>query len=175
MADASALLLVGAVAVVGVLHTVVPDHWVPIALIARQRGWSRAETARVAFKAGTGHVLSTLAIAVVIWIGGVAVATRFGQWIDTIASFALIGFGGWIAISAWRDMQGPGGHGHSHVHAHSHDISPLRDSGLVHGAEYQKIDTEHGTVELSIFEAGVPPRFHLTGNFGDHVVLETRR
>jgi hypothetical protein len=38
------LLLIGAVAVVGVLHTVVPDHWVPITLIARQRGWSMAET-----------------------------------------------------------------------------------------------------------------------------------
>jgi hypothetical protein len=40
------LLLVLSVAVVGVLHTAVPDHWVPITLIARQRGWSRAETRR---------------------------------------------------------------------------------------------------------------------------------
>lgn len=32
------LLLVGAVAAVGVLHTIVPDHWVPITLIARQQG-----------------------------------------------------------------------------------------------------------------------------------------
>jgi hypothetical protein len=30
------LLLVAAVATVGVLHTIVPDHWVPITLIARQ-------------------------------------------------------------------------------------------------------------------------------------------
>jgi hypothetical protein len=29
------LLLVAAVAIVGVLHTMVPDHWVPITLIAR--------------------------------------------------------------------------------------------------------------------------------------------
>ena len=49
------LLLVATVAVVGVLHTIVPDHWVPITLIARQRGWSRAETGRVAFKAGIGQ------------------------------------------------------------------------------------------------------------------------
>ncbi|HEY5071164.1 MAG TPA: hypothetical protein VII63_03950, partial [Caulobacteraceae bacterium] len=62
------LLLVGAVAGVGVLHTMVPDHWVPITLIARQRGWSRAATARAALVAGTGHVLSTLAIALVVWI-----------------------------------------------------------------------------------------------------------
>lgn len=177
MGDASELLLVGAVAAVGVLHTVVPDHWVPITLIARQRGWSRAETARVAFKAGIGHVLTTLAIALVIWIAGVAVATRFGQWVDTIASLALMGFGGWIALSAWRDLHGHGAHDHGHDHGdgHSHDISHMEGASPVHGPELQKIETEHGLVELSIFEARVPPRFRLTGNFGDTAVLETRR
>jgi hypothetical protein len=65
-----ALFLVAAVAGVGVLHMIVPDHWVPITLIARQRGWSKSETARVAFKAGIGHVLSTLAIGLVVWIAG---------------------------------------------------------------------------------------------------------
>jgi hypothetical protein len=64
--DSSSLLLVGAVAAVGILHTVVPDHWVPITLIARQYGWSRTETARASLQAGVGHVLSTLAIALVV-------------------------------------------------------------------------------------------------------------
>ena len=53
------LLLIGTVAAVGVLHTIVPDHWVPITLIARQLGWSKAETARASFQAGIRHVLST--------------------------------------------------------------------------------------------------------------------
>jgi hypothetical protein len=42
MNDGPELLLVGAVATVGVLHTMVPDHWVPITLITRQRGWSKS-------------------------------------------------------------------------------------------------------------------------------------
>ena len=181
----SGLLLVGVVATVGVLHTIVPDHWVPITLIARQRGWTRAETARAAFKAGLGHVVSTLAIALVVWIGGVAVATRFGKWVDTIASLALMGFGGWIAIGAWRDLRGGAGHGHSHGHSHGHghghghghDLSHLHDvaSDAIHGPELQRIETGHGTVELSIHETGAPPRFRLTGNFGDAVVVETVR
>ena len=94
------LLLVGAVATVGVLHTIVPDHWVPITLIARQQGWTKSETARASLKAGTGHVLSTLAIALIVWLAGVAFAQRFGHYVDIAASIALIGFGGWIAISA---------------------------------------------------------------------------
>jgi hypothetical protein len=99
------LLLIGAVAAVGVLHTIVPDHWVPITPIARQRGWSKAETARASLQAGIGHVLSTLLIASVVWLAGVAVATRFGHVVDTAASIALVAFGSWIAISAWRELR----------------------------------------------------------------------
>ena len=109
------LLLVAAVATVGVLHTSVPDHWVRITLIARQRGWSKSETARAALQAGNGHALSTLFIALVVWLAGAAFAQRFGHIVDTVSSLALITFGSWFAISAWCDLRKHGGHGHSHL------------------------------------------------------------
>jgi hypothetical protein len=133
------LLLIAAVAAVGVFHTMVPDHWVPITLIARQRGWSKAETARAAFQAGIGHVLSTLAIALLVWFAGAAAAARFGHFADTATSFALIAFGGWIAILAWRELGGGAGHRHSHSnsddfdhhgdhnHSHEHAFAPADD------------------------------------------------
>jgi len=79
-----ALLLVAAVAAVGVFHTIVPDHWAPIALLARQRGWSRIQTAKAAAGAGLGHTISTLLIAIVVWIAGVAFASRLGQLVDSV-------------------------------------------------------------------------------------------
>lgn len=166
------LLLIGAVAAVGVLHTMVPDHWVPITLIARQQGWTRMETARASFGAGTGHVLSTLLIALVVWGAGVAFAQRFGHYVDTASSIALIGFGGWIAVSSLFEMRGDHGHGHSHSHAHIHGA--LKG---VHGPELQRIDTGsgHGDLELSIFEDGVPPRFRLTGAHDDTITVTTTR
>jgi nickel/cobalt transporter (NicO) family protein len=182
--NSEGFLLILAVAGVGVLHTIVPDHWLPIALIARQRGWSKSETTRVAFKAGIGHVLSTLAIGLAVWLAGVAFATRFGNIVDRTASIALIGFGGWIAISALREMslnRGPG-HSHSqgHGHSHSHDFSHLvggHDAvkDKVHGPELQRIETDRGDLELSIFEHGVPPRFRLTGPAAGFVRVETLR
>ena len=115
------LLLLGAVVAVGILHTMVPDHWVPITLLARQKKWSKAQTARAALQAGTGHVVTTLLIATVVWTAGVAVAARFGYLVDTLSSFALIGFGLWIAIGAWREMQSVHGHYHgSDFHSHEH-------------------------------------------------------
>ncbi len=118
MIHGAELLLVGAVAAVGVLHTIVPDHWVPIALIARQRGWSKAETARAALQAGIGHVVSTLLIAVAVWVAGIALANRFSHLVGALSAVALIGFGGWVAVSAWRELHQ--GHGHSHDRGHSH-------------------------------------------------------
>ena len=172
------LLLVGAVAAVGVLHTMVPDHWLPIALIARQRGWSKAETARASLQAGTGHVVSTLIIALVVWLAGVAVASRFGHVVDTASSIALIAFGGWIAISAWRELQTAGGHGHSHSHEfpHLHSQGGTGGNDHVHGAELQRIATDDGFFELSIFEeSGLPPRFRITGARADSISVEAVR
>jgi hypothetical protein len=117
------LVLIGAVAAVGVLHTLVPDHWLPITLIARQRRWSRAETARAALGAGTGHVVSTLLIGLAVWLAGVAFAMRFGTLVSLASSIALIGFGGWIALSSLRELREHGGD-----HAHSHGEAPAASS-----------------------------------------------
>jgi ABC-type nickel/cobalt efflux system permease component RcnA len=136
--DAQGWLLTLGVAVAGVLHTLAPDHWVPITLIARQRGWSRSETALAAVQAGAGHVVTTLILGLLIWTAGASAATQMGHAIDTLASVALIAFGGWIAWSSWRDMRrgghghghGPGGHHHHHhgqEHSHDHADDPKSD------------------------------------------------
>ena len=164
------LLLVGAVAAIGVLHTMVPDHWVPISLIARQRGWSKGETARASLFAGVGHVLSTLLIAIAVWLGGVVVVARFGQVVDTASSIALMAFGVWIAVAAWRELRGFGRHGHSHVH----HVTPIATSDI-HGPEQQTIATDLGELVLSIYETGVPPRFRVTSLDADAVRVETLR
>jgi hypothetical protein len=114
------LLLVAAVVAVGILHTMVPDHWVPITLIARARKWSRAETARAALGAGTGHVVSTLALGLLVWIAGVAFAAKFGHAVSVASSLALIGFGGWIALGSWRELRAHRRDGAEHPHVHDH-------------------------------------------------------
>lgn len=135
----SQLLLVLSIVGVGILHTVVPDHWLPIAVLARQRGWTGLETARAAATAGAGHVLTTLVIGALVWIVGATAAARYGSIVDGLASFALIGFGLWIAYGAWRELadghgehghhhHGPGAHRHTHSHPHPHDHPWQRDN-----------------------------------------------
>lgn len=118
------LLLIGAVVAVGVLHTLVPDHWVPITFVARQQQWTRTQTARAALIAGLGHTLSTLLIGAVVWLAGLAVAVRFGHLVSTLSSVALIAFGAWIAIASLREVHSDIEHHHDHGH----------DDGLEHRA-----------------------------------------
>ncbi|HEY5008646.1 MAG TPA: hypothetical protein VII42_11615 [Caulobacteraceae bacterium] len=168
------LLLVAAVAGVGVLHTMVPDHWAPITLVARQRGWSILQTVRAALLAGTGHVLSTLLIAVVVWVAGVAAARRFGGIVDTLASLALIGFGGWIAISSLLAMRkADGRHGHSHGHAHSHDD---RAHGHSHGHDHERHGGAARPAALLLILGSSPmvegiPAFFAAGRYGAGLII----
>lgn len=99
------MLLLLAVAGVGVFHTLVPDHWAPISLLGRQQGWSRKRVALSAAGAGLGHTLSTLLIGIVVWLAGVAFAARFGTLVSIASSLALIGFGAWMALSSLREIR----------------------------------------------------------------------
>ncbi|HEY1978374.1 MAG TPA: hypothetical protein VGG89_17610 [Candidatus Baltobacteraceae bacterium] len=91
--------------------------------MARQQGWSPLRAARAAAIAGTGHTVSTLAIALVVWLAGLAVAVHYGQLVDTISSLALFGFGSWLTVGSVRELRTRGGTDHarfSHAHLHRH-------------------------------------------------------
>ncbi|MDQ6930039.1 MAG: hypothetical protein M3126_05170 [Candidatus Eremiobacteraeota bacterium] len=105
MPQVQPLLLIGTVAAVGVLHTMVPDHWLPISIYARSAGWSKRRTAYAAAGAGLGHTLSTLALGLVVWLGGVLAAQRYGHLISALSSGALIAFGLWILVAAVRELR----------------------------------------------------------------------
>jgi ABC-type nickel/cobalt efflux system permease component RcnA len=144
----TAPLLVATVAAVGVLHTLVPDHWAPLVVVGRQQGWSVARTARAAAIAGFGHVVTTLMIGILLWLLGAALAVRYGHAVNLAAAIALIGFGAWIAVAGWRELRSAG-HGHSHLehaHLHRHDDATQH----VHWHEHHDEDwhVEHGGVAV---------------------------
>jgi hypothetical protein len=71
----------------------VPDHWLPITLIAQQRGWSTAETAWAACRAGIGPaLLGTHRL-------GLGVVERYGEVLSG-GFIALVGLIFWV----WQDL-----------------------------------------------------------------------
>lgn len=170
----TAPLLVATVAAVGVLHTLVPDHWAPIVVVGRQQGWSVLRTARAAAIAGFGHVASTLVLGLILWAVGASLALRYGHAVNVAAAIALIAFGAWIGYSGWRELRGAHDHGHSHLehaHVHRHDDATQH----VHWHEHHLEDwhaVEGGVVVVHEHDHAVAGRTALLLILGSSPMIE---
>ncbi len=115
MASTSVPLLLGAAAVVAILHSILPDHWVPLAVVGRTQRWSLFRVARVSALASAGHVVASVVLAGII----AAIGLQFQRQLETqqghIVGAVLILTG--VGFLIW----GLTGHSHDHDHGHSHD------------------------------------------------------
>jgi nickel/cobalt exporter len=107
---------------VGFLHAIIPTHWLPFVVASRAQHWTKTKTLAVTGFAGTGHVLFTTALGVLVVWGGMAINSRIGNAFPYLAGGALIALGIFYLV---RQMKA--GHRHVHLfgtdshHAHSHD------------------------------------------------------
>src|SRR5690348_15733256 len=118
MPATSIVLLLGAAAVVAILHSVLPDHWVPLAVVARTQRWSILRVGRVTFLASLGHVITSLILGGIVAVVGLQfqqkIETQQGHIIGAVLTLTGIIFLIWGLV-------GHGPHGHSHEDNHSHD------------------------------------------------------
>ena len=152
-------LLIAAAGIVGFLHSILPDHWVPLAVIARTERWSIARVARVSFLASIGHVLTSLVIAGIIAAVGLrfrsAFETQQGHIVGVILALTGLGFLVWALTGHGGHSHGHSGHGHGHGH-HDHDH---------HGHEHHSHD--HGAHPISPGGGSLLRRFGaIAGPFG---------
>ena len=168
-------LLIATVATVGVLHTLVPDHWAPIVVLGRQQGWSVSRTARAAAIAGFGHVTTTLLLGIVLWAVGASLAVRYAHLVSVTAALALLGFGLWIAYSGWRELHEHDGHSHAHGMAHAHDHRHEDGVRHVHWHEHTASEghaADGGAATLHIHEHAVAGRTALLLILGSSPMVE---
>jgi putative Mn2+ efflux pump MntP len=106
--DAQNLSLLATAIGTAVLHTAIPDHWLPFVLIGRSRDWSVWRTARLTALAGIIHLVVSFGLAILALSLGKAVGSRLGEGLEQAAGPLLIAFGVIYAIWSWRK----GGHFH---------------------------------------------------------------
>ncbi len=120
-----ASLAVAAISI-GALHSLAPDHWVPIAAIARARNWSKGKTLRVAFLCGFGHVTVSVGLGLLALLFGAQLFQSIGERMVSVAGLLMIGFGLAYAIWGLRHTFAHRLHGHHHHHYdHVHDPSSV--------------------------------------------------
>jgi hypothetical protein len=106
--------LLAAAAGVGFGHAILPDHWVPLAVLGRTRRYRLSRIARLSGLAGVAHVLVSLVLGAVIIAIGLQFRSTIQSAQDTIIGCVLIATGLGFALLEFT------GHGHSHDHDHGH-------------------------------------------------------
>ncbi len=124
--------LLAAAAGVGFGHAILPDHWVPLAVVGRTRRYPLSRIARLSSLAGVAHVLVSIALGAVIIAIGLQFRSTIEHAQDTVIGCILIATGiGFLLL----ELSGHGHHhhdgdnGHHHHHAGQHD----HDDGHQHG------------------------------------------
>jgi nickel/cobalt transporter (NicO) family protein len=145
----SLLLLIGAAGMVAILHSILPDHWVPLAVVARTQRWSLLRVGRITFLASLGHVLTSLVLGGIIAL----VCLQFQQEIDTQQGHivgAVLVLTGLIFLVWSRIGRGPHGHQHGEGHTHTHSFG----LGHKHEHAHEEVHTrDHGHEHAHTHEA----------------------
>jgi nickel/cobalt exporter len=129
--SATPALLVAA-AGVGFGHAVLPDHWVPLAVVGRTQRYPLRRVARLSGLAAVAHVLVSLTLGAVI----VAIGLQFRSSVESaqnvIVGCLLVGTG--IAFAVFELLGGGHHHHHGdepgHRHHHHHHSEPSRVRSL---------------------------------------------
>lgn len=127
---------------VGFGHAVMPDHWMPLAVLSRTRRYPTRRTVRLSLAAGATHVLVSLVAGAVL----IAVGLQFR---DTVSRHTDLVIGGILLVTGLlflvRHVTGRGhghGHGHGHDHGHRHDHDHDNHPGHDHGSHHHS-DHDH--------------------------------
>jgi nickel/cobalt exporter len=113
--------LLAAAGGVGFGHAILPDHWVPLAVLGRTRRYPLSKVARISGLAGVAHVLVSILLGGVIIAIGLQFRSQIQNAQDTIIGCVLIATGlGFVVL----ELTGHGHHhdrDHEHHHEHDHD------------------------------------------------------
>jgi nickel/cobalt transporter (NicO) family protein len=140
---------------VGLGHAVMPDHWLPLAVLSRTSRYRTARVVRLSLAAALTHVVVSLMLGGILVIIGLQFRATVARHTDLVVGGILLATG---AVFLVLDLLGKGhghshdgeghhrGHGHHHDHGlgdhgHHHDHGDHDHDGHVH-------EHEHGTTAV---------------------------
>jgi nickel/cobalt exporter len=114
-------------------HAAIPTLWLPFVLTGRAQRWNRRKTLAITALAGSGHVLFTAILGLLLAWLGLALSERIGSWFPRLAGGALLFLG---AFYLYRQATGIS---HSHLPGdHSQSQHNSEHSNQTKQMEYEK-------------------------------------
>lgn len=77
----------------GIIHALIPNHWLPLVAIAKSEKWEKSELMLVASITASAHVLGTVILGIVLGLVGTTLAHEYEGYVHVIAPVLLILFG----------------------------------------------------------------------------------
>jgi nickel/cobalt transporter (NicO) family protein len=112
VSSGTAPVLIATAAGVGFGHAVLPDHWVPLAVIGRTQRYPLRRVAKLSGLAGLAHVLASVLLGAVIVAVGLQFRSNVEHAQNTIVGVLLIATGVGFLLFELRQRSGHH-HGHS--------------------------------------------------------------
>jgi nickel/cobalt transporter (NicO) family protein len=119
--------LLAAAAGVGFGHAILPDHWVPLALLGRTRRYPLSRVARLSGLAGVAHVLVSIVLGAVIIAIGLQFRSKIESAQDAIVGALLVATGIGFAVAELTG-RGDSHHHDRRNHHHAHDYESATDA-----------------------------------------------
>ncbi len=108
--------------VLSIIHTSIPNHWVPLIAVGRAEKWARKEILFATLITGFSHTLSTVIIGIIVGFIGYKLSSNYVLISDVIAPAILILIGLLYLINGIRNNK-------HHHHTHSHLDSNFKLKG----------------------------------------------
>jgi ABC-type nickel/cobalt efflux system permease component RcnA len=121
-------------ATAAILHVIVPDHEIPLAMIGRANNWGIKQMSFWTLIAGIIHIFVSMIIGFIAVGVSMALAQYIANAAHWISGGLLIAFGAVYTLLAWRGK-------HMHTHKHSGVAHPHDDHG--HGHSHDEYDDSH--------------------------------
>ena len=93
-----------------IIHSSIPNHWLPLIAISKSENWSRRETLIATAIAGFSHTTSTILIGMLVGLLGFSLSENYEPIVRIIAPVVLIALGSLYILTGMR-----------HSHSHSYD------------------------------------------------------
>lgn len=77
----------------GIIHALIPNHWLPLVAIAKSEKWDRNELMLVTSITASAHVLGTVILGIALGLVGTRLAHEYEGYVHVIAPVLLILFG----------------------------------------------------------------------------------
>ncbi len=97
-----------------VVHFLIPNHWMPIVVMARSEGWDKGRSLRIAAIAGFSHTASSILIGVAVGVLGLRLTEVSKSAMELVAPAIFLIFGIMYILAGIRDNIRH--HKHRHIH-----------------------------------------------------------